>query len=87
MARVVRTQRSLASALLALFPRTCARVYVSFRGGDEHATTPRGGSVHSVLQAQLSLDHVVHEIVWDIVIVPGRRIQRARGLPRQRYDH
>jgi hypothetical protein len=86
MVLVVRAQRPLALLLPALLSRPLARARVSLGGGDERAPASCSAPIHPVREAQLPLDDVVHEIVWDVVIVPGRWIHRARWRARECDD-
>ena len=80
MARILSTQSSLASLLLALLARALPRADVALCGRDERARASCGASVDSIREAQFSLDDVVHEVVWDVVIVAWRWIHRTRRL-------
>ena len=80
MARILSSQSSLAPLLLALFARPLPRADVPLLGGDERAGASRGAPVDSIGEAQPGLDDVVHEVVWDVVVVTWRWIRRPRRL-------
>jgi len=86
MARILSTQTSLASLLFALFARPLPRAAVPLCGRDERAGASCGASVDSLRKAQFSLDDVVHEVMWDVVIVTWRWIHRTRRLACKRDD-
>jgi hypothetical protein len=77
MLRILSTQSSLASLLLALHARALPGPDVALRGDDKCARAPCGASVDSVRQAQFSLDDVVHDVVWDVAVEAWRWIHRT----------
>jgi len=86
MTRILGAQSALAPLLLAFLARPLPRGGVTLCGRDERARASGGASVDSIRKAQFSLDDVVHEIVWDVVIVTWSWIHRPRRLAGNRDD-
>lgn len=71
-------QSSLAPLLLTLLAHPVPRTGVFARPRDESASASCRTAVDSVRQAKLCFDHIVHEIVRDVIIVTRRWVHRAR---------
>src|SRR3954452_15327232 len=86
MLRILCTQSSLASLLSSLPTRAIPRRDVAICDRDKRAPASCGASVDAIRKAQFSFDDVVHEVVWDVVIVAWRWVHRSRRLACGRDD-